>query len=262
MLQGALDVVVVLVLVGMVVVHVLALRGAARLLRLPVGRVFLRAGAPLPRALLAGLAGPLVQLVVAVLLLTVTYKLDGVPRSDSPVVVQSVVPGKPADGKLERHDLLLSVDDQPISEARPFAMLVQGGKGAPVKVGLRRDGKTMDASITPELSGGQYRIGVMLLPAMQSVSVGGALGFASRMTFERLGRLAGAFAEKLSGRQPVALSGPVGIISAVPQVAHSAATFFAMCSLLVLILGLLLLLFDAAWMFVRGQPKPSRPAHA
>jgi membrane-associated protease RseP (regulator of RpoE activity) len=251
MFDAAPPLMLVPMLCALAVVHVLVLRGAARLLRLPVGRVFLRDGASRVRAALAALAGPLFQLLVAILFMAVAIAKVGTP-ADSVNLVVRVTPGKPAAGKLEEGDLLLAVDRQPITAAQPLTALVQRGQGAAVAIQLRRGDTTREESLTPVLEEGHYRIGVQLEPSMHPVSPAQAIPLATRRTLDRLGDLGRGFADRFAMREPGPLSGPVGMITR--QHTASGPVWLALAWVFTLYTGFILLLFDAAWVFVRGAP--------
>lgn len=65
----------------------------------------------------------------------------GLPEGEG-LVVQEIVPGSPADGVLQRHDILLKLDDQVLVDPRQFAVLVRNHKkGDEVTLAYLRQGK-------------------------------------------------------------------------------------------------------------------------
>jgi regulator of sigma E protease len=64
-----------------------------------------------------------------------------------PPTVGVVEPGKPADGKLEPGDRIASIDGEPVSSFPEVQHMIAGRIGKVVKLGVERDGKTIDVSL-------------------------------------------------------------------------------------------------------------------
>jgi hypothetical protein len=66
--------------------------------------------------------------------------------------------------------------------------------------------------------------------------------------------------ERIRGTQRSTLEGPVGVVQAMRQQDASAAGLLVAFAGIALVAGLILLVFDAAWMFVRsGRARPATP---
>jgi Lon-like protease len=78
-------------------------------------------------------------------------------------VVGGVSKGTPADGVLETGDLLLRVDDIPVSTSNQVVDAVSGQPaGEPVDLVISRDGERRELSITPEVTDGRPQIGIQV----------------------------------------------------------------------------------------------------
>lgn len=92
------------------------------------------------------LAGPAMNVLFPVALYTSVF-LD--ETQFLPPTVGVVVPGKPADGKLEPGDRIASVDGEPIISKEELDRMIEPRAGKPVRLGVERDGKTLDITVTP-----------------------------------------------------------------------------------------------------------------
>lgn len=92
------------------------------------------------------LAGPAMNVVFPVVLYTSVYLEDTQLLAPT---VGAIVPGRPADGKLEPGDRILSIDGVEIASDQDVNRIVGARAGQALKLGVERDGKTLDVSITP-----------------------------------------------------------------------------------------------------------------
>jgi membrane-associated protease RseP (regulator of RpoE activity) len=71
--------------------------------------------------------------------------------ADVGVVVEQIVPNSPAEkAGLKRHDVLISVGDEQITDMAVLQQAVAASEGKPVEIKLIRLGKDMKISVTPE----------------------------------------------------------------------------------------------------------------
>jgi regulator of sigma E protease len=91
------------------------------------------------------LAGPAMNLLFPIALYTSVFLED---RQFLPPTVGSVVPGKPADGKLEPGDRLVAIDGDSVSSFPEIERSI-GQATKPVVLTVLRDGKTIEVSVTP-----------------------------------------------------------------------------------------------------------------
>jgi regulator of sigma E protease len=92
------------------------------------------------------LAGPAMNLLFPVVLYTSVFLED---TEFLPPTVGVVEPGMPADGKLEPGDRITSVDGTEVTSSPEVQRIIAHRVGSPVHLGLERDGKHVDVTVTP-----------------------------------------------------------------------------------------------------------------
>jgi regulator of sigma E protease len=92
------------------------------------------------------LAGPAMNVFFPIALYTSVYLEDTQLLAPQ---VGTVVPGRPADGKLEPGDRVVGVDGTPIISDQELNRLLGPRAGKPVRLSVERDGKTLDVTVTP-----------------------------------------------------------------------------------------------------------------
>lgn len=98
-------------------------------------------------------AGPATNYVSAIVLAFALYTCHGVRSTERWYGVVDVMPGYDAVGKLEKGDRILAVDGEVLfanGAGTGLTERVVAKKGAPVSITVRRDGKTVDVTITPK----------------------------------------------------------------------------------------------------------------
>ncbi len=178
------------------------------------------------------------------------------------VVVTGVIPGAPADGRVKPGDELLEVGGQPFAPDSNLGELVQASQGMPLTVGVRRAEASLDFQVIPVLDEGRYRIGVGLFSTHKprEVTWPYALSMAAATPLATARERFSEVAEVIRGDQKGELVGPVGIVVGIVEVPEGWGPpgWVTLCGLLARLavtVGLELLLFDAAWIFVRA-PAP------
>jgi regulator of sigma E protease len=92
------------------------------------------------------LAGPAMNVVFPIALYTSVYLED---TQLLPPTVGIVIPGRPADGKLEPGDRITSVDGNAITSDQELNRVVSSKAGKMVKLEVERDGKTVSVDVVP-----------------------------------------------------------------------------------------------------------------
>jgi regulator of sigma E protease len=92
------------------------------------------------------LAGPAMNLLFPIALYTSVF-LE--VEQFLPPTVGQVVPGKPADGKLYPGDRILRVDGDEVTSFPEVQQVIARKAGKPVTLGVARDGKSLDVTLTP-----------------------------------------------------------------------------------------------------------------
>jgi regulator of sigma E protease len=101
---------------------------------------------PLWKRVVIVLAGPAMNLVFPIALYTSVYLED---KEFLPPTVGTVLPGKPADGKLFPGDLITAIDGEAVQSSPDVQKAFAKRAGVPMRVTIERDGKSVDVTITP-----------------------------------------------------------------------------------------------------------------
>ncbi len=98
-------------------------------------------------------AGSFMNLVVPVIIFTVLFMLPHDKLVSSEVFISGVAPGSPAqEAGLRGGDTILQVDGQRVTEPRHLIHIVQGRRGSPVELVVRRGSLVSGLGSSPELA--------------------------------------------------------------------------------------------------------------
>jgi regulator of sigma E protease len=92
------------------------------------------------------LAGPAMNLLFPIVLYASVFLEH---REFLPPTVGVVVPGKPADGKLEPGDRIVSVDGESVSSYQEVTRIIASRANKTIHVAIVRDGRNVDVVVTP-----------------------------------------------------------------------------------------------------------------
>ena len=108
-------------------------------------------------------AGPGTNYIFAVLLLLAMFFAWGVPGPGKSPIVADLVEGKPAAAAgFMPEDEIVAVSGTPVKDVADVLPLVNASQGKEISVDLRRAGKPLTLKVTPQMDGGEYRMGVQL----------------------------------------------------------------------------------------------------
>jgi regulator of sigma E protease len=175
---------------------------------------------PLINRIFVVIAGPIMNLLLALLLLfSVYFFFVGVPATDS-TAIGSVVPGHPAaEAGLRPGDQLTAIDGENVREWDDVVALIEGKEGQKVELDFLRNGKQEAVSVIPVAEetpeGSRGVIGIT--PRMEKFVFTGAV----TSTFQYISFVLVATYRTITGKVPLEVVGPVGIISFVGQAASS-----------------------------------------
>lgn len=175
---------------------------------------------PLLSRIAVVVAGPLMNFVLALLLLfSVYFFFVGVPITDS-TGIGNVVPGHPAaEAGLQAGDQLIAIDGVNVSNWNDVVSLIEDKEGRQVELAFIRDGKQNVISITPiaeETPEGTRGV-IGITPRVEKFVFGGAIN----SSFQYISFVLVATYQTLTGKVPLEVVGPVGIISFVGQAANN-----------------------------------------
>jgi regulator of sigma E protease len=200
---------------------------------------------PAGKRLLIVAAGPLFNLLFALLLFYLLLALAGLPQMST--VVGGVMPGQPAAAAgLEEGDIIRAVDGQPVSLWPQMVEYVRQSQGRPLNLKVERQGREIEFTITPLLTRDKnefgeevdvYRVGIMATSHnvyVRELSLLEAAPLAWQKTWEA-GSLIFTFVVKLitGGASMESVGGPIKIVQITGQAAQYGLT--ALCSLAALL---------------------------
>jgi len=215
---------------------------------------------PLPVRLGTIAAGPFMNFVLAVILLTVYFSLAVIPptivqiEAQSPAHLAGLLPG----------DEFVEIDGNPVKTSAEIVEIIQAHPEEELQVTVKREGKLLTIPVRPTLEKGRGAIGVAIDHKPRypiSVSVPAAV----RQTWQMAGQLVKALGQMITGRIEPELSGPIGIVQIVGQSARQGLPSLLILAVVLNVnLGLLNLLpipvLDGGWLLIliiealRGRP--------
>lgn len=154
------------------------------------------------------MAGPIANVVLAMVILTSVFMFMGVPVS-KPAIIGYVAPDTPAAyAGLKPRDQVISIDNIPVASFQELSAIVGARPGKLVPITIERDGALEQLPVTLGSRGGSGLMGVM--PANQRMGLTRALVMGPLIT----GRLIEAMVTGLFHISVADVSGPVGIAQA------------------------------------------------
>ncbi|HLM93959.1 MAG TPA: M50 family metallopeptidase [Gaiellaceae bacterium] len=156
-------------------------------------------------------AGPLTNLVFAIVLLATVFML-GVP-SKVDRTIATVDPGTPAAEILRAGDTIVAIDGQPV-EGDQISEKIRASNGEPVSLTVERGGKEVTVQARPRLIEGAYRLGFTLGVIYESYGPWDALKLAGERTWEATSAIGASLARIVTGEGRKEVASPVGIVQA------------------------------------------------
>jgi regulator of sigma E protease len=156
-------------------------------------------------------AGPLTNLVFAIVLLAVVFML-GVP-SKVDRTIATVDPGTPAAEIVRAGDTIVAINGQPV-EGDQISEKIRGSNGDPVSLTVERGGKEVTVQARPRLIEGAYRLGFTLGVIYESYGPWDALKLAGERTWEATSAIGTSLGRIVTGEGRKEVASPVGIVQA------------------------------------------------
>jgi regulator of sigma E protease len=170
--------------------------------------------APVWKRVVVILAGPMTNLLFAVLLLAVVFML-GVPTEVEPRVDQ-VDPGTPAAAILQPGDRIVAVDGKAVTPVQ-IAERIRASEGRPITLTVVRDGERVTVTATPVQRDGAYRLGFVLALKYQQYGPLEALPLAVGRTWAVTKAIGSSLGRLVTGSGRDEVASPVGIVQASSQ---------------------------------------------
>ena len=156
-------------------------------------------------------AGPLTNLVFAIVLLAVVFML-GVP-SKVDRTIATVDSGTPAAEIVRAGDTIVAINGQPV-EGEQISEKIRASNGEPVSVTVERGGKEVTVQARPRLIEGAYRLGFTLGVIYESYGPWDALKLAGERTWEATSAIGSSLGRIVTGEGRKEVASPVGIVQA------------------------------------------------
>jgi regulator of sigma E protease len=156
-------------------------------------------------------AGPLTNLVFAIVLLAIVFML-GVPSKVDRTIV-TVDPGTPAAEIVRAGDTIVAINGQPV-EGDQISEKIRASNGEPVSLTVERGGKEVTVQARPRLIEGAYRLGFTLGVIYESYGPWDALKLAGERTWEATSAIGASLGRIVTGEGRKDVASPVGIVQA------------------------------------------------
>ncbi|WP_304340647.1 RIP metalloprotease RseP [Metaclostridioides mangenotii] len=189
------------------------------------------------------LAGPIFNLILAVIVLIPVFMSLGVPSKEA--IVGELIKSGPAQMVgIETGDKILKINGKNVTSWEQTVKTVHGSGGKDLNVELERNGKTKEVTVTPEKKQGTYLIGMS--PKMEK-SIFGSITYSFETTVSMTKQMFAFLGQMITGTVPGGFSnsvaGPVGVIGMVSDAAKTGViNLLYLGSIISLNLGILNLL--------------------
>lgn len=163
------------------------------------------------------LAGPLTNIVVAILTFSIFLWLSGSPS----LKVGTIEDNSPAThAGLQVGDVIQEVNGTKVDAFAQVQTIIREAEGNPVEIKISRGGQSQTFQVVPQKGADQvYRIGFSA--ALESSFLGGLVG-GFQMTFDFFGQLFQVLKQLFTGQLSMdAVGGPVAVVSMIGQAASN-----------------------------------------
>lgn len=173
---------------------------------------------PLGKRMAIILAGPVMNIILAILLFSIIFYIVGTPTT----VIDTVMEGYPAEvSGIRPGDRVVSINGQRVESWESLQLLVASSKGERMTVTVNRDGQTVALDVFPvtDPETGQSIIGIT---PMAAKSVAGSVRLGIKRSFEVIGLMVSYLGQLVTGRASAEdVVGAVGVIQLVNQAAKT-----------------------------------------
>jgi regulator of sigma E protease len=173
---------------------------------------------PLGKRMAIILAGPVMNIILAILLFSIIFYIVGTPTT----VIDTVMEGYPAEKSgIRPGDRVVYINDQRVESWEKLQFLVSASKGERMRVTVSREGQTVAFDVFPvtDPETGQSIIGIT---PVAGKSVAGSVRLGIKRSFEVIGLMVSYLGQLVTGRASAEdVVGAVGVIQLVNQAAKT-----------------------------------------
>lgn len=161
-------------------------------------------------------AGPLMNFILAILLLTGMFMYNGVPGT----TIETTIDNSPAQqAGIEQGDKILKINDSNIKNWDDIRKTISSSTTNNIKIEVERDGSVLEYNIIPEYENGKKKIGI---ESRYEKGVMSSFKYAVNQTFFILEQMIDFLGKAITGNvSKDEVAGPVGIINVVGQAADA-----------------------------------------
>lgn len=188
-------------------------------------------------------AGSLMNLLLALLVFFVIFFfLLGVPLDDNTNVIGSITEGSPADvSGLKPGDRVIAIEGEQVESWEEIVLSIEGRPDEEILLVIKRGDEIREFFVIPRMDPeeGRALIGIGYIAEYQKYRFGDAIS----ESFKSFGMVFSSLGQVFTGRAPLEVTGPVGIIRVIgEQAQHGLVNLLWLTGLISISLGLINLL--------------------
>lgn len=165
-------------------------------------------------------AGPLMNFILAALLLTFIFMMQGYPVASTGI--DQVLPGQPAQlAGIQPGDRVIAVNGKPVEQWEHLVDVIKQHPEEKITLDIERDGASSAVSLIPvKDSQGQGKIGIVPAYAFQKAGLFPALAMGAEYTVRVSILILDYVAKMIFGHVPADLGGPVRVVAEIGKAAE------------------------------------------
>lgn len=165
-------------------------------------------------------AGPLMNFLLAVVVLAAVFLVQGLPTPTTRVL--EVLPGEPAaEAGLQKGDRIVALDGREVASWDALVKEINARPGETVTLTVMRNGAPREIRVVPKADqAGRGRIGVVPVAEMRPVGLGAALTAGAEYTLRLTALIVDFLGKMITQQAPVDVGGPVRVVAEIGKVAH------------------------------------------
>lgn len=167
-------------------------------------------------------AGPLMNFVLAALLVAVIYVVQGIPVASSGTKLSQVVPGYPAaEAGLKAGDKIVAINDRPVERWDEVVESINRNPEREIEITVDRNGKLLELYVVPqEREDGKGFIGIMPQAEYQRMDPLSAVFQGAKYTVQVTALIFQFIGKMIFGQEPADLGGPVRVVYEISRAAE------------------------------------------